>query len=67
MEDASGLHGIIHERQSMIDSLRSRVEEKLELRGKIPQLELDLQQCEREVVDLQAKVVQLNDRHRDSL
>ena len=38
MEDASGLRDIILERQSMIDSLRSRVEEKIELRGKVQQL-----------------------------
>ena len=42
MEDASGLRDIILKRQPMIDSLRSRVEEKLELRGKVRQLELDL-------------------------
>jgi len=42
MEDASGLHDIILERQSIIDSRRSRVEEKLELRGKVRQLEQSL-------------------------
>ena len=43
MEDASGLCDIILERQSTIDSLWSQVEEKLELRGKVWQLELNLQ------------------------
>jgi len=50
----------------MIDSLRSQVEEKLELRAKVQQLEQSLQHRKREVADLQAKVVQLNDRYRES-
>jgi len=53
-------------RESMIDSLRSRVEEKLELRGKVQQLEQSLQCREHEVADLQAKVVQLSDRYCES-
>ena len=49
MENASGMRDIILERQSIINSLRSRVEEKLELRGKVQQLEQSLQCREREV------------------
>jgi len=66
MKDASGMRDIILKRQSMIHSLQSRVDEKLELRGKARQLELDLQRREREVTDLQAEVVQLNNHHRKS-
>jgi len=51
-EDASGLRDITLERHSVIDSLRSPVKEKLELRGKVQQLELSLQCRECEVADL---------------
>ena len=69
-EDASGLRGIILKRQLVIDSLRpwemQNIEEKLELRGKVQQLELSLQRREHEVKELRAELVQLNDRYREA-
>ena len=66
MEDAASLRYIILERQSMIDSIWSRVEKTLELKWKVQQLEKSLQHCKHEVADLQAKVVQLNGHCRES-
>ena len=68
MEDTFGLRDIILKRVS-IDLLRSQeaqnIEEKLELRDKIRQLELSLQRRECEVEELQ-EVVRLKDRYRES-
>jgi len=61
MKDVSGLHDIILERQSVIDSLRSQeaqnIEEKLELRVKVRRLELSIQRRKRRVEELRAEVV----------
>jgi len=56
MEDVSGLHDIILERQLVIDSLWSRkvqnIKEKFELREKVRQLELNSQHSECVAEDL---------------
>ena len=61
MEDASGFHDIVLERQLVIDSLWSQegqnIEKKLELRGKVQQLDLSLQYHQRKVEEFRAEVV----------